>query len=93
MSAPNNVPPGIAVPTTNATDFLSLSGLLTTFFLQINTWIGVAANRLNAADRWFRSETAPATPVTGQFVIYMDSADNKLKCKGPSGTITVIGLP
>lgn len=37
--------------------------------------------------------TAPGTPPAGQFYFYMDSADNKLKCKGPSGTVTVLGNP
>lgn len=41
----------------------------------------------------FAAETAPATPAAGTFVIYMDSADNKLKAKGPSGTITILASP
>ena len=35
----------------------------------------------------------PGTPPTNQFTIYMDSGDSKLKARGPSGTITVLGLP
>lgn len=93
MAQPNKVPSNIAVPSVAPTDILSLVGLLTTFFAQIANWIAAAANRMNSNDKWLNSETAPATPPVGQFVIYMDSADNKLKCKGPSGTITVLGLP
>jgi hypothetical protein len=37
--------------------------------------------------------TAPATPGAGHFRIYMNTADNKLYAKGPSGTITVLALP
>jgi len=39
------------------------------------------------------ASTAPGTPAAGEFYIYMDSADSKLKCKGPSGTVTTIGNP
>jgi hypothetical protein len=35
---------------------------------------------------------APATPVTG-FVLYVDSADHKLKAKGSSGTVTILANP
>jgi len=37
--------------------------------------------------------SAPGTPAASNFRIYMDVADNKLKCKGPSGTVTILGLP
>ena len=36
---------------------------------------------------------APGTPPAGQFYIYMDSADNTLKAKGPSGTVTPLAVP
>lgn len=39
------------------------------------------------------SITAPATPPAGHFRLYMNSADNKLYAKGPSGTITALALP
>lgn len=39
------------------------------------------------------SMTAPGTPAAGNFYVYMDTSDSKLKCKGPSGTVTVLGLP
>jgi hypothetical protein len=35
----------------------------------------------------------PATPPSGQFAIYMDVADGKLKAKGPSGTVTTLANP
>lgn len=37
--------------------------------------------------------TAPATPPANTFYLYVDSADNKLKAKGPSGTVTILALP
>ena len=37
--------------------------------------------------------TAPPTPPPGQFYIYMDLADNKLKAIGPSGTVTPLANP
>lgn len=37
-------------------------------------------------------ETAPGA-TAGEFKIYMDLADNKLKVIGPSGTVTTLGLP
>ena len=36
---------------------------------------------------------APGTPPAGQFYIYMDSADNTLKAKGPAGTVTPLAVP
>lgn len=36
--------------------------------------------------------TAPGTPSSGIY-LYCDTADNKLKCKGSSGTVTVLGNP
>lgn len=52
---------------------------------------------------WFRklqlnyltvySQSVVPTPPAGQFFIYMDDADNRLKAKGPSGTITTLALP
>jgi hypothetical protein len=35
----------------------------------------------------------PATPGPGFFRIYMDATDNKLKAKGPNGTVTVLANP
>lgn len=37
--------------------------------------------------------STPAAPPAGQFLIYMDAADNKLKAIGPDGTITDIANP
>jgi hypothetical protein len=37
--------------------------------------------------------TAPATPGSGFFDIYMSGADNKLHAKGPGGTDTVLAVP
>jgi hypothetical protein len=37
--------------------------------------------------------TAPSTPGASHFRIYMNTADNKLYAKGPSGTVTVLALP
>ena len=34
-----------------------------------------------------------SNPTAGTFFIYVDKADNKLKCRGPSGTVTTLGLP
>jgi hypothetical protein len=39
------------------------------------------------------SRAAPASPPAGQFFLYMDSADNILKAKGPSGTVTSLANP
>jgi len=36
--------------------------------------------------------TAPSTP-TGKFIIFMDTADKKLKALGSSGTTTVLAVP
>jgi hypothetical protein len=36
--------------------------------------------------------TAPGTPAVG-FVVYLDSADGKLKVKGSSGTVTILAVP
>ena len=35
----------------------------------------------------------PETPKSGFFHIYVDAADNKLKAKGPNGTVTVLANP
>lgn len=37
--------------------------------------------------------TPPGTPSAGHFVIYVDQADDKLKAKGSSGTVTTLALP
>ena len=37
--------------------------------------------------------TVPPTPPAGQFYIYMDHADSKLKAIGPSGTVTPLANP
>lgn len=39
------------------------------------------------------ASAVPATPPAGQFYLYMDLSDNKLKAIGPSGTITEVALP
>jgi hypothetical protein len=36
---------------------------------------------------------APATPPSGMYYVYVDSADGKLKAKGSNGTITVLASP
>lgn len=38
------------------------------------------------------SQTAPSSPAGG-FVLYVDSADSKLKAKSSGGTVTVLALP
>nr|WP_294564474.1 hypothetical protein [uncultured Rhodopila sp.] len=40
-----------------------------------------------------QAQAVPATPATGNFIVYMDIADNKLKAKGPGGTVTTLALP
>lgn len=37
--------------------------------------------------------TEPSTPSSGTFFLYVDSADNKAKLKGPSGTVTILANP
>ena len=37
--------------------------------------------------------TEPATPASGTFVRYIDSADGALKVKGSAGTVTVLAVP
>jgi len=37
--------------------------------------------------------TAPTTNPTGGFLLYVDPADNKLKARGPSGTVTTLATP
>ncbi len=37
--------------------------------------------------------TAPGAPAAGYFTLYMDTADNRLKCIGPSGTRTTLAQP
>jgi hypothetical protein len=41
----------------------------------------------------FLNVTTPASPPVGQFYLYCDVADGKLKAKGSSGTVTVLALP
>lgn len=37
--------------------------------------------------------TAPTSNPTGGFVFYVDPGDGAYKCRGPSGTITTLGVP
>lgn len=39
----------------------------------------------------FAEQTTPATPAAGTYVLYMDSADHKLKCKNSAGAVTILG--
>ena len=48
---------------------------------------------LNGIVAALTAQTAPETPKSGTFYLYMDKADNKLKAKGPSGTVTVLAEP
>lgn len=42
----------------------------------------------------FIAITAPSSnPPSGEFYVYMDALDNKLKARGPSGTVTVLANP
>ena len=41
---------------------------------------------------YLKPVTAPGTPSTGS-ALYVDSADNKLKAKGSSGTVTTLANP
>lgn len=40
----------------------------------------------------FLPQTAPVAPATG-FVVYTDAADDKLKAKAATGTVTVLAVP
>lgn len=45
---------------------------------------------------WLRMSNTAAAPTsnpTAGFIIYVDPADDKLKCRGKSGTITTLALP
>lgn len=55
--------------------------------------VTIVAGPLTAPQISLSAESAPGTPGAGKFTIYVDSADNKLKAKGPSGTVTIIALP
>jgi hypothetical protein len=65
--------------------------------------VGFADNQLGAQARVglistggisiAKGSSAPAAPPAGFFYLYMDPADNKLKCKGSSGTVTILGNP
>jgi hypothetical protein len=37
--------------------------------------------------------TAPSTNPTNGVILYVDPADNKLKCRGAAGTVTVLAVP
>lgn len=39
------------------------------------------------------ANTAPTSNPTSAFLVYMDPADNALKARGPSGTVTTLALP
>jgi hypothetical protein len=49
-------------------------------------------NRADAGTLFIDTVAAPSTPATGA-KIYVDTADNKLKVKGSSGTVTILALP
>lgn len=48
---------------------------------------------INAGSLGIVAVGQPSTPTSGFFFIYMDVADNKLKAKGPSGTVTTLANP
>jgi hypothetical protein len=48
---------------------------------------------LNGIVAALTAQTTPEAPGPGTFYLYMDKADNKLKAKGPSGTVTVLADP
>ena len=52
-----------------------------------------AINASNFTNSGCGAQTAPGAPIANFFFIYMDTADNKLKPLGPSGTITVLANP
>jgi len=50
--------------------------------------------RIDSTGVWIENTTAPAAnPVAGSFILYVDPADNKLKARGSSGTITNLANP
>jgi hypothetical protein len=60
---------------------------------QVTIGEGASSIVMNATATAFPAGGAPTTPVAGYFDIYMDVADNKLKAKGPGGTITILASP
>jgi hypothetical protein len=48
---------------------------------------------LNGIVAALTAQTAPGNPQPGTFYLYMDKADDKLKAKGPDGTVTVLANP
>lgn len=55
--------------------------------------IGLLGDFVHIKPVYYTAQTAPGSPGAGFFVIYMNSADNKLYAKGPSGTVTALALP
>jgi hypothetical protein len=87
-----NVPASIQLPSAAPQDWGSLAGFLSQLGITLNAWIGTVAARLNGGNVAITAASAPGK-VTGQFTIYVDSADSKLKAIGPSGTVTTLALP
>lgn len=48
---------------------------------------------LNNGAFYLNPIAAPPQPSSGEMVLYVDSADNKLKAKGSSGTVTILAVP
>lgn len=41
----------------------------------------------------FTECSAPGNPAAGTFYLFQDASDHKLKCRGSSGTVTILGVP
>ena len=61
--------------------------------LEINTGTLNTLGWTMSLGHYITATTAPATPAANTFVLYVDSADTKLKAKGPSGTVTILANP
>lgn len=72
------VPSGIAVSSTAPQDIQSVSLYLTTMLQQIQNWIAISAQVLNA---------------TGGYVFSVDATTGNLIVTSPNGTVTVVGEP
>jgi len=50
--------------------------------------------RIDSTGVWIENTTAPASnPAAGSFILYVDPADNTLRARGSSGTITILANP
>ena len=59
----------------------------------VSVVFGAHLMTLNGIVAALTAQAPPETPKPGTFYLYMDGADNKLKAKGPNGTVTVLGDP